>query len=263
MKITLSRFYKQKPYDFTFYQDRFVDFLIVARELNFDGITYMGTIPELFTNSKKILSLSTKYKIPILGVHAPSHLLLYTPEVSFKKLCTMFKTFPDCEVFNFHLSGFITPMHKDDTYFKNFISVARKNNIPLSIESNPKMFGLHYYPKITWEPDLFANYCIANGLAITFDTSHIAHWKYDIVTFFKKYHKHIKLIHLSDSIGIKQHLPLGKGNLPIKELLQEIKKVNYKHQITFEMNNFPKDLTREEKIEALQKSLMLVKQHAL
>ena len=117
MTITLSRFYKQKPYDFTFHQDRFVEFLTVAKELKFDGIMYMGTIPELFSSSEKILSLSRKYKIPILGVHAPAHLLFYTPEVSFKKLCSMFTTFPECEVFNFHLSGFINPIHRSDTYF--------------------------------------------------------------------------------------------------------------------------------------------------
>ncbi len=125
------------------------------------------------------------------------------------------------------------------------------------------MFGLHHYPKVTWDPDIFAKYCVANGLPITFDTSHIAHWKYDIVTFFKKYHEHIKLIHLSDYAGTTQHLPLGEGELPLKELLQEIKKVKYQHQITFEIKNFPKGATKEEKINAIQKNLTMVRQYTL
>lgn len=259
MKILLSRFYKQQKYDFTFHEDRFIEYLTVAKKLGFDGIEYTATIPELFTNSKKILSLSDKYEVPVISVHAPPHMVLYTPEITFEKLCKMYKTFPDCKVFNFHLSGFVNPLHITDTYFKKFLTYIQKNNIPLSLESNPKMFGLHHYPKITWEPDLFAEYCIANGLAITFDTSHIAHWKHDVITFFKKYHKHIKLIHLSDYAGTTQHLPLGEGELPLKELFQEIKKVKYNHEITFEIKSFPNQATKEEKIKAIQKSIIMAR----
>ncbi len=263
MKILLSRFYKQNKYDFTFHKDRFIEFLIAAKQLRFNGIEYTATIPELFSNSKRIIALSSEYKVPIVSIHAPPHMALYTPELSFKRLCDMYATFPDCKVFNFHLSGFINPIHRSDTYFKKFVSLVQDNNIPLSLESNPKMFGLHHYPKVTWDPDLFAKYCVANKLAITFDTSHIAHWKYDIVTFFKKYHKHIKLIHLSDYAGTTQHLPLGEGELPLKELFQEIKKVKYQHQITFEIKNFPKDATNDEKVNAIQKSLTMVRQYTL
>lgn len=262
MKITLSRFY-ERPYEFTHQTFRMVDLLTTAKELKFDGIDYMSTIPELFSNSQKILRLSKEYDVPILGVHAPLHLLLYTPEVTFKGLLKMISSFPDCKVFNFHLSGFINPIHRNDTYFKKFVSLARKNHIPLSLESNPQELGLRYYPKITWEPDLFANYCLTNKLGITFDTSHVANLNYDIVTFFRKYHKYIKLIHLSDCNKNIQHLPLGKGNLPIKDLLKEIKRFGYDQQITFEINHFPKGITTEEKIETIRKNFKMVKQYAI
>lgn len=261
MKILLSRFYKQKPYDFTFHEDRFIEFLTIAKQLKFDGIEYTATIPELFSNSKRIIALSNEYNVSIMSVHMPPHMVFYTPEIAFKKLCAMYATFPDCRVFNFHLSGFINPIHRKDNYFKKFVSVVQENNIPLSLESNPKMFGLHYYPKITWDPDLFAKYCVANGLAITFDTSHIAHWRYDIVTFFKKYHKHIKLIHLSDYVGDAQHLPFRDGDLPLKELFQELKRVKYKHEITLEIKNFPNSVTKEENVEAIRRSIIMVRRY--
>jgi sugar phosphate isomerase/epimerase len=261
MKILLSRFYRQKPYDFIFHEDRFVDFLSTAKEFEFDGIEYTSTIPELFSNSKKILSLSSKYKIPVTSVHVPPHMVFYVPEISFKNLLTMYTTFSDAEAFNFHLSGFTNPIHRDDKHFKKFLTLVKKNNIPLTLESNPKMFGLQYYPKITWEPDLFANYCIRNGLAITFDTSHIAHWKYNIVTFFKKYHNHIKLIHLSDYARDTQHLPLGDGELPLLELFKELKRVNYNQLITLEIKKFPKDIMKEKKLEAIHKSISMVRKY--
>lgn len=263
MKITLSRLYEQRFYEFSYRSFRLDELFTIAKELKFDGIEYMATIPELFSDSQKVLRLSKTYKVPILGVHAPLHLLFYTPEVFFNGLCKMIPSFSDCRVFNFHLSGFINPLHRNDAYFKRFLSLAQKNDVPLTLESNPKEFGLQYYPKTTWNPDFFANYCIKNNLSITFDTSHIAHCNYDIVTFFKKYHKHIKLIHLSDCTGDVQHLPLGEGSLPIRNLLQEIKKRKYNEQITFEINHFPKKVTREEKIEAIRKSLNMVKKYAL
>ncbi len=122
MKILLSRFYKQEKYDFTFHEDRFIEHLIAAKQLKFDGIEYTATILELFSNSKRIIALSSEYKVSIISIHAPPHMALYTPELSFKRLCDMYAIFPDCKVFNFHLSGFINPIHKSDTYFKKFMS---------------------------------------------------------------------------------------------------------------------------------------------
>lgn len=261
MKIILSRIYTQSKYDFTFHEDRFIEFLKITKELKFDGIEYTASIPELFSNSKRILSLSNQYKVPIISVHAPAHMVLYAPEFSFKKLFDMYRTFQDSEVFNFHLSGFINPIHRTDAYFKRFVSLAKRNKIPLTLESNPKMYGLHHYPNVTWDPDAFARYCVTNGLGITFDTSHIAHWNYDIITFFKKYHKHIKLIHLSDYARTIQHLPLGDGELPLKELFQEIIKAKYNNNITFEVKTFKKNASNEEKTKALQKSITLVKHY--
>lgn len=262
MKITLSRFY-ERHYEFTHQTFRIVDLLTTAKELKFDGIDYMSTIPELFSDSQKILKLSKQYDVPILGVHAPLHFLLYTPEFAFNNLVKMISSFPDCKIFNFHLSGFINPIHRDDTYFKKFVLLAQENHISLSFESNPQELGLRYYPKITWEPDSFADYCIKNKLAITFDTSHIANLNYDVVTFFRKYHKYIKLIHLSDCTKNIQHLPLGQGDLPIIDLLKEIKKLGYDEQITFEINHFSKGVTKKEKIETIRKSLKMVKQYAM
>lgn len=264
MKITLSSVSPIKKFQFTYLKSEIIELFTIAKELKFDGIDYCATIPDTFSPPYRIISLSKYFQMPILGIHAPLHFLLYTPPLFYNKLVKLFKFFPDAKVYNFHLSGFIHPLQNNGNQLNEFLGLAKKNNLPLSFESNPDdLFILKYYPKATILPDIFAKYCIDNNLPITFDTSHIAHLNYDIVEFFQKYQKHIKLIHLSDSIGSTQHLPLGKGQLPIKKLLQAIKKSNFNQIITFEICNFPKTASIQEKTETIKDSLKMLQTYAL
>ncbi len=263
MKIILSKFHKAKSLEFTYQPFELIELFAVAKELNFDGVDYIATIPDIFKTPKIPITLSKEYGVPILGIHAPMHLLLYTPSFLFNRLINMISIFPDCQVFNSHLSGFVNPFRKNENNLKRFSNLIKSRGITLSIESNPLLLGLQYYPKVTYDPELFAQYCIANNLPITFDTAHIAHCDYDIVTFFRKYNKYMKLIHLSDSIGDTQHLPLGKGNLPIKDLLKEVKKSSFNNLLAFEICNFPKGITVKEKIEEIRTSIEMVKRYAI
>lgn len=263
MKITLSGLYETKSLEFTYRASGLIELFSVAKELKFDGIDYCATIPDIFYFPQNVLTLSKKYAVPVMGIHAPLHLLFFTPSIFYKRLMKLFLLFPDCKVFNFHLSGFIHPLQQNGKNIEKLMLLAKKNNVHLTFESNPLLVGLQHYPKVTYDPDLFGEYCINHNLPMTFDTAHIAHCNYDIVLFFKKYHKQIKLIHLSDSIGSMQHLPLGKGNLPIKNLLKEIKRVSYNQLLTFEIDKFPKEITLKEKTETIRKSFDLVKKYAL
>lgn len=263
MKIILSGLYGTKPLEFTYKPFKLINLFSIASELKFDGVDYIATIPDILSKSHAALTLSKKYEVPIISIHAPMHLLFYTPSFSFKSLLHMTSLFPDCKVFNFHLSGFITPIQTKGRNLKKFSDLAKKQGVTISIESNPLLKGLQHYPKVTYDPELFAQYCITNNLPITFDTSHISHCNYDIVTFFRKYNKYIKLVHLSDSLGSAQHLPLGKGNLPIKNLLKEIKRSSFNQYLAFEICHFPKDMTLKEKKEEIRESLNTVKNYAL
>lgn len=263
MKIILSGLYGTKPLEFTYQPFKLIELFRIANELKFDGVDYTATIPDLFSTPRIPLALSKEYSMPILGIHAPMHLLFYTPSFFFKRLIRMTSSFPDCKVFNFHLSGFIHPLQTNEKNLKQFSNLVKEHGVTLSIESNPLLAGLQYYPKVTYEPELFARYCISNNLPITFDTAHVAHCNYDIVTFFRKYNKHIKLIHLSDSFGSNQHLPLGKGNLPIKDLLIEIRRSSFNQLIAFEICHFPKGITVKEKIEEIRNSFNMVKKYLL
>lgn len=263
MKIVLSKFHKVNQLEFAYQPTELTELFAVAKKLNFNGVDYIATIQDIFKTPKIPITLSKEYGVPILSIHSPMHLLLYTPSFLLNRLINMISLFPNCEVFNSHLSGFINPIKKNENSLKRFSNLIKNRGITLSIESNPLLKGLQYYPKITYDPELFAEYCIANNLPITFDTAHISHCNYDIVMFFRKYNKHIQLIHLSDSIGDVQHLSLGKGNLPIKELLKEIKKSSFNNLLAFEICSFQKGVTTEEKIDEIRNSFKMVKSYAI
>lgn len=199
--------------------------IIIAKQAGFDDIDYIASIKDLFFSPNRIIHLSKKYKVSVKAVHIPLLLVVHTPQLFFNNIIKLHGYFPESEVFNFHLSGFINPFGKHISTLEKFIQAMKDAKINISCESNPNEYIIFkYFPKETYDPDFFAKFCISHNLPINLDTSHIAAWNYDIVEFFKKYHKHINLIHLSDMTSSKQHLPFGKGVLPLKKLFKEIKK---------------------------------------
>lgn len=80
---------------------------------------------------------------------------------------------------------------------------------------------------------------------VLMDTSHVATAKLDIVEFYNKLKDKIKYIHFSDSDyklrsdrpnSIEdRHLAPGKGKLPLKEFLRNLKKSDYKGIVSIEL----------------------------
>ena len=237
--------------------------IIVAKQAGFDGIDYIASIKDLFFTPKKITRLTEKYKITINAVHIPVLLVLYTPSFLFLNIKNLLRYFPESQRFNFHLSGFLNPFRKQIRGLEKFKQVMKENKITMSCESNPdEYFIFKHFPKETYDPDFFAQFCIKYNLPINLDTSHIAGWNYDIVKFFKKYHVYINLLHISDMTPDKQHLPFGKGILPLKELFKEIKTVSYNGLVIFEISNFPKGTSKESLVEELKNNLKIFKRIA-
>jgi sugar phosphate isomerase/epimerase len=153
------------------------------------------------------------------------------------------------------------PILQSEKATTKLLQMAKHSKIRISFESNPVRSYLLLYPLVTRDPDKYAAFCIKNKLPMTMDVSHISHHDYSIVDFFKKYHNQITLIHLSDYKNGQEHLPLGKGSLPIKEFLQVIKKNNWNGQITFEIGNIKNLSSKKEKFNALRDSLLFVRKY--
>lgn len=232
----------------------------LAKEAGFDGIDYMPYVRDIFSKPDSMLALSKTYHMPIMGIHVPIALVLKTPSFFYERLLQYVMLFPDCNVFNLHLSGFITPLHRDGENLKKFVKLAKDKNITISFESNPDEYKvLKYYPQETWEPEAFAQFCIRNNVPMNMDTSHIDSWGYNTTEYFKKYASQIGLLHLSDSDEHKQHLPFGKGKQNLKAFFAEVKKRKIHHDIVFEIFQFPKDISFAQRKKDLKESLQFFK----
>ena len=227
----------------------------LAKEAGFDGIDYILSIPDLFAGCKQISNLSKKYTIPVKGIHIPLLMVPYAPSIGYKKLYQAISFFPDCEIFNVHLSSFITPIQRNNKQIKKFLELNENKNLTISFESNPKSRLVSYYPKETFVPEIFANYCIKENLSINFDLSHIATFNYNINNFYDKYNKYIQLIHVSDFDGYTQHLALGKGKLPLQKLFSNLKQTSYKGKIIFEIYKFSKNISERQRLKEIKESL--------
>lgn len=234
--------------------------VFVAKEAGFDGIEYIASTMDLFLAPRKIINLAQKNKICIRAIHIPLVLVLHAPRFLFGKLKKIVNYFPECNLLNFHLSGFLNPLGSHVRGLEDFRKTMADTGITVSCESNPDEYYIFkYFPKETYEPDLFANFCISHNLPINLDTSHVAAWNYNIVDFFKKYYKFINLIHLSDMTSDEQHLPLGKGILRLNDLFKEMKTVSYKGVVTFEVSKFPKGTSIESMLAELKDNILMLR----
>lgn len=149
----------------------------------------------------------------------------------------------------------------DEHYVKLVHSLQKKYGIQVGYENMEKYFG-SLHRKHSWHEEAFANLMDKNDFHITFDTTHLAHSGGDIIPFFKKNKARIINIHVSDYqshllnstiLPMKgKHLPLGKGELPIKEFLQLLKKEKYDGLVTMEIHTNLKGMCESAKIIASQ-----------
>ncbi len=236
------------------------ELFLFGKEAGFDGIEYVAYMRDLYRSPKRIYNLSKKYDIPVISLHQPPPLVVYTPYVLYPRMASLANYFPDVTLINHHLSGLVNTYSTRISFVNRFLRHAKKDGITVTFESNPKKpptFGFH--PLVTRNPKLFGDYCIAYDLPITLDTSHIADNNFDIVEFFTLYRNKIKLIHISDYKPHKQHLPFGQGDLPLKQFFKEIKKTSWKGLITFEVCKFPGMIKKTEKLNAIKSSLEMIK----
>ncbi|MBP9718991.1 MAG: sugar phosphate isomerase/epimerase [Candidatus Levybacteria bacterium] len=238
--------------------------IIFAKEAGFDGIDYLQQFQDIFVIPRHILALTKKHKIRIKAVHIPLPLVLFTPFFLQQRVIESLKHFPHMELFNIHLSSLRNPFQRNIQNIENFFHLAKKHRIKISCESNSNEYLIpDYYPKETYDPKTFAAFCKQHNIPMTVDVSHIASWKENIVDFFQKNAANISLFHLSDMTHRNHHQPFGKGNLPLKELFKEMKRMKYKGMIVFEIFHFPKHNNKQEILADIKKSLSMFKKYAI
>lgn len=231
-----------------------------AKDAGFDGIDFLPANKYFFLPPTDIQALSKKYNLPITGMHSPLHLIPYAPEFLFQRIINLTSSFPEVKTYVIHMTMVLNYLQNNTNKIERLSEMAQKRGITLCFESNPIFFPLQYYPKETYVPDAYGDFCVKHNLSMTMDMSHIASVGGDIVEFYKKYYKNIRMMHLSDFKDGVEHLPLGMGALPLKKLFAEMKKTNQEHYIVFEIGTFPKGETLEGKKAMLKASTRMMKE---
>lgn len=230
-------------------------------DIKCDGVELMLDPKYLVLNPHPLIDLSKKFQVPIISFHAPLFLVPYLPRIFFKQVLRMSDFFPQVSGCVLHLSSLLEYYPPQTLKIADLLVLARQQGLTLCFESNPCYSFFKLFPKITYDPDAFGKFCLKNNLAITFDTSHIASAGVDIVEFYEKYYKNIKIIHLSDYKNGKEHLPLGHGSLPLEKLLKIIKEKNMSSQITLELNKFPGVKQKAAKVRIVRESIEYIKKY--
>jgi len=141
----------------------------------------------------------------------------------------------------------------DQKYINSLKLLEKQYKIKIAIENSPISF-LSLFKTYSWKEKEFSSLMKKTGFSITLDTTHLAQTDKDIISFYKNNKDKIINIHLSDYkksffntrllLTYGTHLPLGKGQLPIKQFLQTLKEEKYSGSITMEINGTLEELCK-------------------
>lgn len=151
------------------------------------------------------------------------------------------------------------PFSLDELHKENILKYKNINNICITTENLPYITDGSFLGK----EEKFIDFIYNNDVNITFDTTHCAASKLDIIRTFNKIKDKVKNIHLSDFKNGAEHKILGTGELQLKEFLENLKKEEYKGIITIELDfdNKKRNMvdTLEQASEEIEKSIELVR----
>lgn len=124
------------------------------------------------------------------------------------------------------------PNGLDKLHKENILKYKELQDICVTTENLPYFKEGSFLAK----EDEFIKFIKDNDINITFDTTHCGVNNLSILELYKKLKKHIRNIHLSDFNDGMEHKILGHGQLPLKELLRNLKEDKYKETITIELD---------------------------
>lgn len=243
--IYRTAFHKNSPYDVLF----------ALKKYGVTGIELL--IPSNTTNNdiKKVSQMVEKLNLHVFSIHQPltSFLKIGIDEVTY-----LFKIANklSAQTITLH-SDAIGNKFLEKGYIESLKLLEKKYNIKIGIENMPKAWHL-LLKTYTWKTNEFSNLMKKTAFHITFDTTHLAQTGKDITEFYKDNKDRIINIHLSDYkkhflnkkllLTNYTHLPLGHGELPIKEFLKTLKENNYDGLITMEISGSVDDLCQSARL---------------
>lgn len=219
--------------------------LKILKQAGVDGIELFlpSFTPLIDEDIKQAKNLLDKNNMSVLSVHQVLRFFTKTGTAEITRLFKIAKML-DAKVVVLHLNSAGKQIF-NKSYVTTLLTLQKQYGITIGFENREKSL-LSYMQLHTWHEKEFAALLKKKGFSITLDTTHLAHSGGDIVAFAEQHAKHIINIHLSDykyhpfNATIRpfrfKHLPLGKGDLPIKEFLQVLRRHKYNGLLTMEIH---------------------------
>lgn len=133
----------------------------------------------------------------------------------------------------------------DKEYISALHGLEKKYGIKIGFENRERIVG-SFRKHHSWHGGEFSSLMKKVGFNMTLDTTHLAQAGGDIIDFFKENKDSIANIHISDykyhylNSTLRpfryKHLPIGKGDLPMVEFIQTLRKEKYDGLVTMEMH---------------------------
>jgi len=230
------------------YENPLSDVFKIASAAGFDGIELLVDNLKCNIPVSDLKKLSNKYDVPVISIHSPFVICdgwgNFWERIT--KSITLAKSLP-VQLVNFHPPRGMLYYHRLNNelsrHIEDYKGYIKNSSIVLTIENLPCPEHLRIIPLIDrFFPLLIDNtyqiveFAIENDIYVTFDTTHIGTTGSDILDSYHIFKERIANIHLSDYDGERQHLLPGKGYLPLKKLLSQLKSDNYSGVMTLETN---------------------------
>lgn len=202
-----------------------------------DGIELIVRTRTTDAQLKQVKAMLQKNNIPVLSVHQPLSLGF---SIHFRQIVRLFETanIVGAKVIVIHIFALRKNIH-DPAFVAELKRLEKKYGIHIALENSTK--SLFSRSKIhTWQEKAFTQMLSGIDFKVTMDTAHVGQAQEDIISFFHKNKNRIINIHLSDykrRLYNSEHLPLGRGTLPITEFITLLKKEKYNQLLTFEITS--------------------------
>lgn len=230
----------------------------IIRQLKKAGVQGMElSVPfELTTNQiNSLRQIAIQTSFPVIGIHQPLSSLV---SISFDKITKL------CQIANTFSAKFVV-LHLDvigeKVFSKEFVDLKQKLEKGLNIKillENAHKSPLNIFKSYSWQSDKFSKLIFKKTFNSVFDTTHLAQAGGDIINFYLKNQSHICEIQISDYkkviynslflLTTATHLPLEKGQLPIKHFLKTLKNTAYSGYLSLEIVGNLTDWTESAKM---------------
>lgn len=228
------------------YENPLAEVFEMAQIVGFDGIELLIDRTKSDISPYNICNLSKEYNTPVLSVHSPFMACdgwggfwdrIYKSINLAKELSAKLINFhPQRGLLLYHnLDGKLSDhVNKYKNSIKNYNILLTIENLPCPIHLIEFVLLRKAFQSLADNTNQLAEFAREKNIFVTFDTTHVGTTGQDILEVYNVFKGIIANIHLSDYDGITQHLLPGKGKLPLKAFLKQLKTDGYDGIITLE-----------------------------